>query len=151
MVTASVPVKARVPNIINIVFLQVNMVCIDKEFFVVRVARLKPWVNIQGISTSHNCHSMGCAGSKPRPGRIPWILRSELSISSLNHTTISYQAYPICKQFRLYSVFSWQFWENGSILNPPPQKKFKSKFKIQKWKLDQLFELEFKCLSPENL
>ena len=50
-----------------------------QEVFVVRVARLKPWVNIQGISTSHNCHSMGCAGSKPRPGRIPWILRSELS------------------------------------------------------------------------
>ena len=110
------------------------MVCIDTEFFVVRVARLKPWVDIQGISTSHNCRCMGCAGSKPRSGRIPRILRSDLSISSLNHTSISYQAYPICKQFSLYSMFSIQFRKNGSIVNPPPPKKKKKKRKEKKKK-----------------
>ena len=54
MVTASVPVKARFNNITNIAFRQVYMVCVDIEFFVVRVARLKPWVDIQEIPTCHN-------------------------------------------------------------------------------------------------
>ena len=67
--TVSVSVKTRVPNIINIAFLQVKMACIVTEFFVVWVARLDALVDIHGISASRNCNSVGCADTKPRPGR----------------------------------------------------------------------------------
>ena len=136
MVTASVPVKARVPNIIDIGFLQVNMVCIDTEFFVVRVARLKPWVDIQGISTSHNCHSMGCAGSKPRPGRILRSLDLNCPYPALITLPFHIKHIPFANNSDFIQCFPDNFGKMDPFTPPPPKKKKKkkiqSKFKIQK-------------------
>ena len=50
------------------------MVCIDTGLVHVQVAYMKLGVNKRKTSTSHNCHSVGCAGSKFSPCRISWIL-----------------------------------------------------------------------------
>ena len=115
---------ARVPNIIDIGFLQVNMVCIDTEFFVVRVARLKPWVDIQGISTSLNCHSMGCAGSKPRPGRILGSLDLNCPYPALIILPFHIKHIPFANKSDFIECFPDNFGKMGPFKNPPhPRKK----------------------------